>query len=250
MAEPIHQFDPKRRTNAQAIVDCVSLGYLNADQKIIDLTVGTKRGFWKRWEPVKLWTNDLDPDAPAILRVDYADTRLGDGEFDVTVFDPPYKLNGTGGSHESDKRFGVARPYRSLDDIVEDHKAGLREAVRITKPGGLVLYKTKNQVTCTRYTKLSTIAETEMWLEHDCVLVDELYVNAYIEQPKNRTKKCPECKGSGERSMVFQVGEAPSMAVSGDCPTCDGSGRVPSEQEHFRSNCSVLQIYRKPKARR
>ena len=61
--KPVYGFDPTRRTNGQAIADLATLGLLEG--AVLDLTVGPRAGFWARYRPEVLVTNDLDPEVPA-----------------------------------------------------------------------------------------------------------------------------------------------------------------------------------------
>ena len=47
-----------RRTNAELIDDCATLGYLRADEPTFDATYG-EGAFWTRWEPSALMVADL-----------------------------------------------------------------------------------------------------------------------------------------------------------------------------------------------
>jgi len=183
-------FDPARRNNAQAIRDAHLLGYLQDDDIILDATYGLGR-FWNLWKPpdpiIHLLDNDKFVDA---ARFHYDYRSFPDdwgGSFDVTVFDPPYKLNGTGGSHPSDEGYGVATPYQPIEALIGNHRDGISECFRVTKPGGYVLNKTQAQV----------VSGEKQWLDFSMTkfvedqlmfgrLVDQLYVVGYRKQPAGR----------------------------------------------------------------
>ena len=190
-------FDPARRNNAQAIRDAHLLGYLQDDDIILDATYGLGR-FWNLWKPpdpiIHLLDNDKFVDA---ARFHYDYRSFPDdwgGSFDVTVFDPPYKLNGTGGSHPSDEGYGVATPYQNIDEMLDGISDGFTECARVTKPGGFLLNKTQDQVVSgkkkwlTKTTWLTAMrgSKTE---KYGLRLVDELYVVGYRPQPKGRAQK-------------------------------------------------------------
>jgi hypothetical protein len=190
-------FDPTRRTSAQAIVDLVTLGYLNKDQFILDATFGKGR-FWTKWEPDLMWANDINPDRDTLYDFDYRDLPWKDGSFDVTVFDPPFKLNGTsggGGPATCDGDYGVGGEYRTLNAIRKDCLEGFGECVRVTKPGGLILYKTQDQVSGGRKRWLSK----EMWAFWcSADLIDELYIVGSRAQPRGR----PQVHSRGNVSVL------------------------------------------------
>ncbi len=131
------------KTNGGLIAAAHRLGYLNDHWLTLDMTYG--RGtFWNDYRPARLITNDLGQGTPH-LRFDMAGRApFRDDTFDVTVCDPPYKLNGTP-DPGIDTRYGVEQ----VTTRQERHRlmhAALDEAIRVTKPGGLVLYKCQDQV--------------------------------------------------------------------------------------------------------
>lgn len=237
MAE-ILAFDPARRTSAQAIADLAALGYLNEDQHTLDATYGKGR-FWTKWRPHDLVTNDIDGNRGAQWCRDYRNLPELWGappRFDVVVFDPPFKLNGTGGSHPSDEAYGVATPYISMAELFNGIRQGLDECTRVVKRGGLILYKCQDQVSGgkRRWTTKRTGWETPAFdLPHIVDLVDELYIVGYRKQPGDR--ECRRCGGTGNELL----------GLYRKCSDCGGVGRLPIEQRHSRSNVSVLQVYRR-----
>lgn len=189
MTKEIMAFDPARRTSAQAIADLAALGYLNKDQYILDATYGKGR-FWRPpprgWQPGAglIVTNDLDRNTYAAFHQDYRNLPAEWTErYDVVVFDPPFKLNGTGGSHASDEAYGVATPYRAINKRVKEICQGFEECVRVTKPGGQIIYKTQDQVCGGKKRWLSKIWPSGV------VLVDELYIVGCRAQPKGRPQR-------------------------------------------------------------
>lgn len=83
-------YDPDRNTNAQAIVDCVTLGHLRKDWTTWDCTYGLGK-FWDLWKPNILFGTDLHPDKGSDT-IDYTAAPFEDRSWDVVVYDPPYKL--------------------------------------------------------------------------------------------------------------------------------------------------------------
>jgi hypothetical protein len=235
-------FDPKRVNNAQAIADCVTLGYLRDSDVVLDATYGKGR-FWNLWKPATLLANDIQGYPVATYSNDFRHLPLDWHEqFDVTVFDPDYKLTGNSKDHQTgsgtlNADYGLDRDYKPVASLLEEHRAGFTECARVTKPKGIVLFKTMAQV----------VSGAKRWLDFEnvmfcttvgCRLVDELYVVGHRKQP-DRT--CPRCKGSGR--IVVDYGGA---GYSDDnCPECSATGKVPFVQKHSASNVSVLQVYQR-----
>jgi DNA modification methylase len=174
-----------RKNNAEAILDAHELGYINGD--VLDMTYGLGR-FWRLYRPDTLVTNDLDESTEATWNLDF--TQLPDsweGIYDSVVFDPPYKLNGTGGSHPSDDGYGVANKGSGRMDLIF---AGLDEAVRVCAPNGHILVKCQDQV-CSGRKVWQTLAITNYvcfkhYYQPKVDLVDQLHVRSYRPQPAGR----------------------------------------------------------------
>lgn len=135
---------PKGSTNADLMVACHALKYLSNEWDILDPTYG-EGAFWNKWRPQWLFTSDLNPDTKVDYHDNFRNLDWPDVRFDAVVFDPPYKLNGTAGSHASDARYGVAKTTRWQDR----HQLifyGITECLRVTKVGGFVLIKCMDQV--------------------------------------------------------------------------------------------------------
>lgn len=191
MTKEILAFDPERRNSAQAIADLAALGYLNKDQHTLDATYGQGR-FWRKWRPWDLITNDRDIGRSVHWHFNYrAFPELWGAppRFDVVVFDPPFKLNGTGGSHAIAEAYGVDDPYRSLDDIVDDCWAGMDECVRVTRPRGLIIYKTQQQVSGARVRPLAHQMCVHATEDLGLRLEDELYIVGYRKQPEGKPQR-------------------------------------------------------------
>jgi hypothetical protein len=151
--DEIVAFDPSRRRNARAIVDAVALGWLRPSDLVLDLT-HEKGRFWRSWQPDpcvggrlvrsdidssgELWTGGhLDMVADALYLPDVWRRRA-----DVTVWDPPYKENGAGGSCAEDDGYGVADGWVPRRGLLA---AGVVSAVSWTRSGGVVLVKCQDQ---------------------------------------------------------------------------------------------------------
>jgi hypothetical protein len=180
-------FDPERRTSARAIADLATLGYLHRDQYALDMTYGKGR-FWREFRPHRLITNDINRERRAIYNYDFCDLPSWDDRFDVTAFDPPFKLNGTGGRGPGDDAYGVEGGYQSLGFIIDQAEQGFSEAVRVTKRRGLILYKTQNQISGGRSRRLAAWMEG-FAEEKGCRFEDELYICGHRAQPNGRPQR-------------------------------------------------------------
>ena len=172
--------------NAELIEQCVQLGYLHASDTILDPTYGCG-GFWTKWQPATLVASDLDASrSPYGSSVDFTATPWNQESFDAVVFDPPYKLNGAGGSHPSDIRYGVAnRRSVSWQDRHHLIRTGITEVVRLLRPGGTLLIKCQDQVSGGSV-RWQTREFSDHAEQHGCRLVDMLHLVSYRPQPPNR----------------------------------------------------------------
>lgn len=178
--------DPARRTNAQAIADLTELGWLLPDDEVLDLTVGSNAGFWKRYVPPLLVTNDFDSTVDADLHLDATRTGIPDGWCDVVAFDPPYGYRGTS-RFASDKQYGIAS-YATPKAIDRLLVAGTSEAVRIARR--LVLVKCQDSnVACTFHdqTEMATSAIRAAGAD----VIGKLYVNGGRAQPAGKAQLNP-----------------------------------------------------------
>jgi hypothetical protein len=171
-----------RRTNAEAIRDCFTLGYLRPEWHVLDATYGLGR-FWTLQCPDHLVTNDLH--TQATWRRDFTDLLCQNRAFNAVVFDPPYKLNGTStgkGAAASDKGYGVhtASTWQDRHDLIF---RGITECARVADR--MLLIKCQDQVVSGKkrwQTRLfADAAETEGF-----TLVDQLHVGGYRAQPPGR----------------------------------------------------------------
>lgn len=128
----------KWKTNGHLIADVVQLGYL--DGSVIDVTYGNG-SFWSQYRPDILITSDLRSPL-AEFHWDFTDLPQETASFDVVVFDPPYKLNGTP-DPEVDRRYGVDE-RTSWEDRHALIFAGLKEVCRVSRR--YVLLKCQDQV--------------------------------------------------------------------------------------------------------
>ena len=172
------------RDNAQLMVDCRELGYLNDAWVMLDCTYGLGK-FWTKWMPTQLVYSDISPPEPSgCLKEDFTNLSWGDNVFAATIFDPPYKLNGTStgrGPSAADERYGVTE-YKSVEERHMLMRWGLVECIRVTKPGGYILAKCQDQVASGRvHWQTAMLINTA--IHHDAKLVDMLFVPGHRKQP-------------------------------------------------------------------
>lgn len=202
-------------TNGHLIEHVASL-YLRDTDFTVDLTYG--RGvWWKRWRPrcVALVTNDIDPEKDTDDHFDFRSTGYADGAFDVVAFDPPYvSIGGRKGSAMADlhDRFGLIGASSSPAGVQEDINAGLTEAARIVRRGGLILVKCQSYVSSGRLWPGAFLTWEHAVRVLGLELVDE---------------------------FVHRAGVRPQ-------PTKNRDG-TPRRQVHARRNTSTLYVFRRPK---
>ena len=143
-------------------------------------------------------------------------------------------------------RYGLENAATTPELLHRDNVLGLREAMRIAKPGGLILAK------CAPYISSGVRKEGDWWardaaIEMGLTVHDMLiHVGDVRAQPKDGP--CRACKGTGE---VWFVNVATGERSSADqCMKCSGTGRIPRKVKHARNNYSVLWVFRKPKPRK
>lgn len=129
--------------NADLILE-VSRLYAQGDPKIADLTYG-KGVFWRKTPHLDVTGSDIItvPERP----YDFRNLPYEDASFDIAVLDPPYIHSP--GNHTTDKRYQNAATTKGMlhDGIRQLYVDGLREACRVVKPeGGLIWVKCKDQV--------------------------------------------------------------------------------------------------------
>lgn len=193
------------KDNGHLIADVAKLGYLEGT--ILDPTWGYGT-FWSVWRPqdaTLLYGSDLNPSkSPCGNAVDFTDLPFDDRSFDVVVFDPPYKLNGTP-TDEVDERFGVHVPTR-WQDRMELIRTGLDEATRVARR--FVLLKCQDQV-CSGEVRWQTLDFTEHAQACGFRLVDRFdLLGTARQQPGGRSQR--HAHGRPSTLLVFQTEGAPA----------------------------------------
>ncbi|HVC70106.1 MAG TPA: hypothetical protein VNC61_07565 [Acidimicrobiales bacterium] len=169
------------RTNGEMIADVHRLGYVRDTDRILDATYGCG-AFWRTWRPRNLVGRDRIND-PAW---DYEAMDYPDASFDVTVFDPPYKLNGTPAMGAMDDRYGTVSGGTSWQDKHAGIKRGIAESLRVVVSGGILLLKCQDQV-CSGHVRWQTIEFSQHAMERGARLVDMFhFLNGPRPQPAGR----------------------------------------------------------------
>ena len=123
----------------------VASKYLKPGYRIADVTYG-KGVFWK-----KINTTDYDlcpsdlitcPKAP----FDFRSLPYPSGSFDAVVLDPPYMHHPGKVCFEANYRNSETTKGLDHAGIIGLYEDGMRECVRILKPGGLLLVKCKDEI--------------------------------------------------------------------------------------------------------
>lgn len=127
-------------TNGHLIADVAAL-YLSEHDSVLDVTYGLGL-FWTKWQPKLLQKSDIFPRQADVRGWDFRSLPVSDSSYDVVVFDPPYKLNGTPSS-EADERYGVDVPTTPADRL-KLMRDGLQECCRVARR--LTLVKCQDQV--------------------------------------------------------------------------------------------------------
>jgi hypothetical protein len=209
---PILAFDPERRTNGQAIADLARLGILSNTDRVLDVTIGAEAGFWTKWRPARLVTNDLDPDVIADHHHDGTALPFPAGAFDVVVWDPPYGYRGTS-RLASDERYGLRRSYRPAEEIDDLLLAGTAVALRVARR--LALVKAQDQNVSGHF-RDQTGFVCELARRHGATVAGKVYVDARREQPSG--KRQTNVWGYPSTLLVLEVGSGTLKARTTPVP--------------------------------
>lgn len=253
----------KWASNADMIVDIVELGYIKPNDSVIDLTFGggkwwtaydhtTMGPFTAVFEP-SFGVDATDYGTVTIVHADWRkETPIPADSADVVVFDPPYVAMGgreTSTLPDFMYRYGLKNCAVTPELLQADNELGLREAMRVTKPGGLILAK------CAPYIS-SGVRKDGDWWARDAALamgltIEDMLIHVGDVRAQPKDGPCRKCKGTGDDITVHDLGDYPSSEVTVDaCSKCDGTGRIPRKVKHARNNYSVCFVFKKPKPRK
>ena len=192
-------------SNAELIRDVATL-YLPLYADVLDATYGA--GVWTRgllagdkFPPPRVIANDLNPDIPCLFHHDFRHfTPRWDWTFDVTMFDPPYKLNGTP-SGDDDIRYGVDQPS-SIEERMDLILDGVTGCLATVKAKGQLWVKCADQVASGQ-----VVWQTEEVISHarakGCDLVDR-FDRIRTPRPQPPGRRQVHARRNGSTLLVFR----------------------------------------------
>lgn len=207
-------------TNAELIADVATLGWLAGDLSVLDATYGLGR-FWTKYRPPLLTGVDLNArKSPSGESVDFRHLPFADRSFDVVVFDPPYKLNGTPSLEDFDDGYGVDEPscWQDRMGLIAD---GTRECSRVARKHLLV--KCQDQVVSGKM-RWQTDVVTAVAYDAGFRKADRFDLRSKgIPQPAGRRQV--HARHSASQLLVFTRGTQDNGAFSpGGAGSCSDAG--------------------------
>jgi len=131
--------------NADLIAHVARL-YLRDGSTVADVTAG-RMIFWQRID-TKRWDfrpSDIAPQIKGVRRMDFRRLNYADGSIDTVVFDPPY-LSRSGENAAYEHRYRASAAGKCHAEMMGIYAAGMKEAHRALKDGGLLWVKCADEV--------------------------------------------------------------------------------------------------------
>jgi len=241
--------------NAHMMADVFQL-HVKPNAVVVDPTYG-EGNFYTVSRPAGLIGHDKYK-GPCFDGVDWGDLPEEDESVDVVVFDAPYVARGgraTSTITDMVDAFGMAYADATPEALWANMTRGLDEAVRVLKPGGLVMTKAM------WYVSSGQMQNALQWywnhIESIGLKAYDWFIFVGEPGPQPQFDKCKTCNGKAvdpNRIGIVQTFVMDDLDGTGHyddevCPKCQGAGGKPRRQVHARSNASHLLIAQKPKRR-
>jgi len=127
--------------NADLIATAAKL-YLRDGDKVADITYGRGR-FWLKIDTGKYDFHPTDIETTS-TKMDFKKLDYPDGSFDVIVFDPPYMVR-VSPTHKLNGKYKLMNHRITHDGILAEYRAGMTEASRVLRDGGMLWVKCQDQ---------------------------------------------------------------------------------------------------------
>jgi hypothetical protein len=180
MVGTIHQ------TNQEALNEILNV-YADDQGEILDCTYG-KGVFWSggdiNYSPDV--TMDIKTDYDVQVQADFNCMPFQKEKFSTVVFDPPYRMSGTGADYPLSSRYENEESNYKL--VPKHYKNGMKEIFRVLKEKGLAIVKMQDQIVSgKRYYQTNKMLN---WSSSFSRLLTEVHVvTGSRKQPEGRTKR-------------------------------------------------------------